>query len=142
MTVAVESRGLLDNLGWGQVSRWGMIAVSQLDSGSERRSSDSHILHAALPSVLWIVYYAVAVAVARQLAPVDRMVTRISRFVTPDRISQKAAVELGDPAEDPRYDGFAWGSSRDQGSAARAARACRGAGGLLEAQRSRLMVWL
>lgn len=34
---------------------------------------------------------------------------RISRFVTPDRISQKAAVELGHPADDPRYDGFCLG---------------------------------
>lgn len=58
--VAVESRGLLDKLEWGQVSRLAMIAVSQLNSGSERRSSDSHILDAALSSVLWIMYHAVA----------------------------------------------------------------------------------
>lgn len=57
--VAVESRGLLDKLEWGQVSRLAMIAVSQLNSGSERRSSDSHILNAAHSSVLWIMYYAV-----------------------------------------------------------------------------------
>lgn len=118
--VAVESRGLLDKLEWGQVSRLAMIAVSQLNSGSERRSSDSHILDAAHSSVLWIMYYAVAVAVIRQLLlRLTGWSCRISRFATPDRISQKADVELGHPADVPRYDGFAWGSFRDQGSAAR-----------------------
>lgn len=70
-------------------------------------------------------YYAVAVAVARQLLRLTGWSCRISRFATPDRISQRAAVELGHPADDPRHDGFAWGSSRDQGSAARGGRGAR-----------------
>lgn len=84
-------------------------------------------------------YYAVAVAVAVacQLLRLTGWSCRISRFATPDRISQRAAVELGHPADDPRQDGFAWGSSRDQGSAARG-----GQGDPLEAQDARLMACL
>lgn len=51
-----------------------MIAVSQLDSGNERRSVASHILYAALPSGLCIMYDAVSRSGSGpSAAPVDRM---------------------------------------------------------------------
>lgn len=79
-----------------------------------------------------------AVAVVRQLLlRLTGWSCRISRFATPDRISQKAAVELGHPADVPRYDGFCLGKLQGPGVG------CQGGGqGLLEAQRSRLMVCL
>lgn len=106
-----------------------MMAVSQLDSGNERRGIVSHMLIAAEGSVhiiTWAdMYYAGAATVIKVAISLLRLTgwsSRISKFVTPDRISQKAAVELGDPAEGPRHDGFAWGcwgSFRDQGPGAR-----------------------
>lgn len=123
VTIAVESRGrLLDKLGWGQVSRWEMIAVSQLNSGSERRSSDSHILLAALWSVLWIMYYAVAVAVTRQLLRLTGWSCRISSFATPRSDLPESCCGAWTPRRRPEVRGFAWGSFRDQGSAARGGR--------------------
>lgn len=51
-----------------------MIAVSQLDSGNERRSVASHMLYAALPSGLCIMYDAVSRSGSGpSAAPVDRM---------------------------------------------------------------------
>lgn len=116
MTIAVESRGrLLDKLGWGQVSRWEMIAVSQLNSGSERRSSDSHILLAALWSVLWIMYYAVAVAVTRQLLRLTGWSCRISSFATPRSDLPESCCGAWTPRRRPEVRGACLGKLQGPG---------------------------
>lgn len=53
VSVAVESRGLVDTVGGAKGSRWVMIAVSQLISGNDGRGSVRHMLYAAeLQSIL------------------------------------------------------------------------------------------
>lgn len=128
LTVAVRSSqssraGFFDKVGGALVSRWEMIAVSQLDSGSERRPGDSHILYAATSVRMMDYVLPCGSGSGPSAAPVDRMV--VSNFQVCDARSDlpKSCCGAWTPRRPPEARRVLLGeASGTRGQLARAAR--------------------